>query len=69
MQNSKFASLYSTLCKSWVHRQEDHFYMQFLWYAFHAEITIQCYIKYPSRKCEVRKISIKAKNMVEDRKN
>jgi len=30
---------------SCVHHQEDDLYMQFLWYVFHAEITIKGYIK------------------------
>jgi len=38
----------------------------FEWYVFPTEITIQCYIKNLSLKCEALKISIEAKNTVED---
>jgi len=35
---------------SYVHHQEDHLCKQFLWYVFHAEITIKGYIRYLSTK-------------------
>ena len=49
--------MFQTSC---VHHLEGHLYLQFLWYVFHAGITIKGYINFVSIKYEVLKILIKA---------